>query len=115
MSTKLALPNAEPVPSDGFSNIRLIRGDNGYVYSPWWTFNHKSADMPVYDYASRYHQICRAAVAAFASATGIQQSEVVVTQLNDPSQLDYLWRLSTHKPIFPPKPKKKPDPTAIDI
>ncbi len=101
------------------SGLRLTQGPNGYVYSPWFSFEWRTANIfSPSEYSSRYHAIIAASKEAFARILNIERIDIVVTMRNDLSEMSQEWRLSTRRPVALPKPpavKRAALPDAIDI
>lgn len=122
MSTAITFPK-----DNDLSGLRLEQGPTGHIYSPWFSFPHDvimERGRDTVDYSGRgYQMIKAAAVSAFCNLLGIEPLDVVVTEMNDPSDIvdGRRWRLSTRYPKKLPTPKPAPKPVlpenrgAIDI
>lgn len=121
MSTAISFPK-----DNDLSGLRLEQTPNGHVVTPWFSFPHDvimSRTRDEVDYSGRnFLQFKAAAVSAFCSLLGVRPLDVMVTEWNDPSELDgRKWRLGTRHPHALPKPPRVEKPVlpenrgAIDI
>lgn len=89
------------------AGMRLSLTRNGHVVSPMFTYDCRDEiehGRMTYYPEGKFHQIKAAARDAFASILGIQENEVIVSEI--PKDGEIWWRLGTAHKCPLPKPKQ---------
>lgn len=102
--------------------VQFTRSATGHVQSCWWSYPWKdyNPDGP-YAIGSHFHALRAQSISAFASALGIREDRVIVSERKSPIDDQLEWRCGTAGPVELPKiqlPKLKPhrdETAAIDI